>query len=443
MNPNLPVGGSALDLQLGSHGALPADVTQLALTQSYSRFGTEYDGSDAFDGDAPKLDVWLTQLLARHHFGEGWAMDLTVPAGTIVVEGTRGEHSRRLSGFGDLEVGGSYDFAALWGAGGYRPSLTLRLGLALPTGRAGTVGEEGGAVPPNVLSIGNGAYGGAAEVRLTQFVGRRVALAPYASVRSPFGRNESGTDMGASTSLGLDALVLPASWFFVAGGGSLHSRSQSDEQHEGRILNSGGQTIAASLSVGFVPSKRVSLGVGGRLPVCRHVNGRQIAESYTVLGTLGLSFGGSEEDEHAHGSESESEHGHELEHGAKAPHGELELEEQDAAQLDFADEAQAGQSFDLGTALSPGKVTVIDFWAEWCHPCKHIEATLRRLARENPGLAVRRVEVPDFDSPVAKQHLAGETSLPLLWLYDASGKRRQVLRRPEDVEPAVRELLEK
>jgi hypothetical protein len=299
VNPNLPVGGSALDLRLGAREALPEDVTQLALTGTYARFASEFQGGDRVDRTAPVLRASLVQLLVRHHFGSGWSADLVVPAGTVRRSATDSEPAQRLSGLGDIEIGGEYDFAALWGPGGYRPSLTLRLALGLPTGQQGTFGDEQGGVPPNVVSIGYGAFGGAAELRLTQFVTRRVGFAPSASVRRPFGPNEAGVTMGTTAAFGLDALLVPWRRVVVTAGASFEARTRTKEEAEGPLDNSGGRTIAGSLAVSARATDRVTLGVGGRLPLYTYANGRQISETYSVQGLFGVSFGG-DDHEHAH-----------------------------------------------------------------------------------------------------------------------------------------------
>ena len=56
--------------------------------------------------------------------------------------------------------------------------------------------------------------------------------------------------------------------------------------------------------------------------------------------------------------------------------------------------------------------------------------------------AVRRVETPDFDSDVAKQHLSGANELPVIWIYDAQGKRRAVVRSDVELRRKLAELLE-
>ena len=48
------------------------------------------------------------------------------------------------------------------------------------------------------------------------------------------------------------------------------------------------------------------------------------------------------------------------------------------------------------------------------------------------SLAVRRVEVPTFETPVAKEHLPNAKGLPIIWIYDRQGK---LLKKLEAVSP--------
>ena len=440
-------------MQLGARQALPSGLTQLALSLAYSRFLDEYRGSAVVDGDTAELDAFVTQLSLRHYFGAGLAADLALPAGTITVEPGQGEPARRLSGFGDLELGASYDFAALWGAGGYQPSLTLRAGLGLPTGRQGTLGHEGGSVPPNILAIGFGAYSGSAELRLTQFASRYFGVSPSASVREPFGASESGVTMGGTYLAGLDALVVPTSWLVLGAGGLLQVRTQSDEQEEGRVVNSGGRVVFATGSASVRASEKVAFGIGGRVPLYTDVNGQQLSETYSVYGTLSVSFGGGggehgdDDHDHDHGGEDVGEDEDAHAHAHRDGHGDGHGDGHDSAEKpgvgDVADAARGGESFELHRVLAPRKVTVIDFWADWCHSCKHIDARLKQLAAQHADLAVRRVEVPEFDSPVADQHLKGVSSLPQIWVFDRTGKRRATATSLEALERELGKLLDK
>ena len=98
------------------------------------------------------------------------------------------------------------------------------------------------------------------------------------------------------------------------------------------------------------------------------------------------------------------------------------------------------KSFAIKDVVVPGKVTVIDYWAEWCKPCKAITKMLVELARTHPNLAIRKVEVPNFDAPVVKEHIPNVPKIPVVWVYDAQGKRVSAQVAPE-VQSLRKEIL--
>lgn len=62
------------------------------------------------------------------------------------------------------------------------------------------------------------------------------------------------------------------------------------------------------------------------------------------------------------------------------------------------------------TVLDSGNLSVVDFWAEWCGPCRAIGPTIEQLAKEYHGkVNVGKVNV-DNNPNVAMQF--GVTSIP-------------------------------
>lgn len=84
-----------------------------------------------------------------------------------------------------------------------------------------------------------------------------------------------------------------------------------------------------------------------------------------------------------------------------------------------------GEMVDVEKALPLGYVTVVDFWASYCAPCKTIEAELMAGIADSPDIVVRKVDVGPGDSPVAVAYkLAG---LPHLRIFDRRGRLRYML----------------
>jgi thiol-disulfide isomerase/thioredoxin len=103
--------------------------------------------------------------------------------------------------------------------------------------------------------------------------------------------------------------------------------------------------------------------------------------------------------------------------------------------------ANGGQEVNLASMLVPGKVTVVDFYADWCGPCRQVSPHLERLAREDPDVNVVKVDIVKWNTPVTQQY--NIRSVPNMRVYGRTGRVvgsptsdfRQILR---DVEQAKR-----
>ena len=72
----------------------------------------------------------------------------------------------------------------------------------------------------------------------------------------------------------------------------------------------------------------------------------------------------------------------------------------------------------------PGKFTVFDVYADWCGPCREVDARLREVVAERKDVAVRKLSVVDFDSPLALE-LKVDT-LPFVVVFTPEGKKTEI-----------------
>lgn len=87
---------------------------------------------------------------------------------------------------------------------------------------------------------------------------------------------------------------------------------------------------------------------------------------------------------------------------------------------------QPGAEFAVAEHLQRGKTNIVDFYSDYCPPCRKISPLLTELGRKRPDLAVIRVDINrkgvegiDWSSPVARQY--GLRSIPHFQIYDGEG----------------------
>jgi len=69
-----------------------------------------------------------------------------------------------------------------------------------------------------------------------------------------------------------------------------------------------------------------------------------------------------------------------------------------------------------------GRVTVFDFAADWCVPCRNLDRHLRTLLATDTDLAVRRIDVSAWRGPLMNRYLSDVAELPFVIVYDAEGE---------------------
>jgi len=87
------------------------------------------------------------------------------------------------------------------------------------------------------------------------------------------------------------------------------------------------------------------------------------------------------------------------------------------------------ENFDI-EVLNADKVVLLDFFAEWCGPCKMIAPTLEEIAAENEHIKVCKIDVDEVPD-LARQFKV--TSIPLLVVMQNGKIVNQALgARPKD-----------
>lgn len=61
--------------------------------------------------------------------------------------------------------------------------------------------------------------------------------------------------------------------------------------------------------------------------------------------------------------------------------------------------------------IGSGKTVLLDFYADWCGPCRRVSPLVERLAEAHPELAVGKINV-DEEQDLAQQF--GVMSIPML-----------------------------
>ncbi len=99
-----------------------------------------------------------------------------------------------------------------------------------------------------------------------------------------------------------------------------------------------------------------------------------------------------------------------------------------------------GEKADLEDHLVRGGVTVFDFYADWCGPCREIAPRLEQMAESNPSVYLRKINIKEWNTPIAEQYEI--QSIPSVWVFDKTGKL--ILEKSHDfqsVQSAVRRAL--
>ena len=78
-----------------------------------------------------------------------------------------------------------------------------------------------------------------------------------------------------------------------------------------------------------------------------------------------------------------------------------------------------GTQVDINQHLALGNVTLFEFYADWCGPCRMLSPNLERMVQNDPEVALRKIDIVRWGTPVAQQF--GVHSVPQVNVYNRGG----------------------
>jgi len=94
-----------------------------------------------------------------------------------------------------------------------------------------------------------------------------------------------------------------------------------------------------------------------------------------------------------------------------------------SAEADLKVLTNTGKTLELEEHLVAGKVTVFDFFAVWCGPCKRVDKAMSKILASAPDVAYRKINIVDWKSDVAKRYLGKIPELPYVVIYGKDGQK--------------------
>lgn len=79
-----------------------------------------------------------------------------------------------------------------------------------------------------------------------------------------------------------------------------------------------------------------------------------------------------------------------------------------------------GQRVEIASLLQPGKVTIVDFFADWCGPCRALTPLLEHHVAKHADVYLCKVDIVKWGTPVTAQHRIN--SVPYVCVYGRDGR---------------------
>jgi len=410
------VGDNDISRQFDGGGALRAWRVRGSAIYGWSSSTRWYSRDVEVDPDSKdyRVDLHLGTLIVGGEHRSGFGAAAVMPWGAILrtdrdPAGQTPDASRTTYdvGPGDLELRLRQDLGRALGLrAAWMPRLVVAVGAVAPTGPyipKVTIVAPGDPPPVDTgryNSLGRGVWWLVADAELFGAIGRGVGWYAALYTRTALQEAVNSFDWGSER-----RYAVGATWQAVPG--RLAASLGADWQWRGRSTELvydplvGKKLRTTFISGGgdwldLLPTVRGEIGAGvsatltARIPLWRNVQGVQGIQNTAYFAGISYEFGA--------GAEIAPARPQPLAVGALPP-GPL-----------------------IAAALATGKPTIIDFWAEWCAPCKALTPKLEEFVKTRPDIALVRVDVTDWNQDQMDQYLPGLPGIPVVDLWTADGK---------------------
>ena len=81
---------------------------------------------------------------------------------------------------------------------------------------------------------------------------------------------------------------------------------------------------------------------------------------------------------------------------------------------------RTGAQIDHSELVNLGNVTIVDFHAVWCQPCRRLAPHVEALADNDPDVVLKQINIRDWDTPITKKY--NISSIPDVRVFDRNGR---------------------
>lgn len=124
----------------------------------------------------------------------------------------------------------------------------------------------------------------------------------------------------------------------------------------------------------------------------------------------------------------------------------VEVVEEEVVTRGSAETVKAGNNFielendsQFNDAIATGKFVVVDFFAEWCGPCKQFGPTFKKVSSEFPNIIFIKVDTDKFSSLSSKY---GIRSVPTIKIFAKGNAAKPIQEFGPKKAGEFREILE-